>query len=1244
MNYRTINGRADLLRLIHDYPTLDVSQVALFLGFEKKSAIDSLIDSLPDLPDNSQPEQKNLDALPSSTTAVPGRDLMEFLIPVYAAGRDPNPHVIDPDRPEAITDEELAVPGNEGQPTLPPLIPWSRLGFFIRRGLGANRNSAKIDEAQFIDRVATCEPVLEIPRKKYQYWAPHAALVIDHSDEMIPYWSDLEALKRNIKKERGLTGLKILEQRGIPHSGVFSELPQDTPVLVISAMGQLVGHGSVIERWSSLGTRLRQAGHPVYALIPAPRHHWHSSLTRIWQCACWDRKQPMPHGEGLKALPHRETGIIIKKLLELLSPSKLVEPGLLRRVRFALGSEAHVGTEHAFWFHDDMLPGINATRYRVDKTLYYLNRLNQYSGSHDLELRQETAKWIRYFHKTYSQAYEAEALLRLDASCSNSRIVLEKITERMRSIAQIPLGPEGKQTGLPAWLVKMVDSLPPDIRSFPAISSALALAVHYFGNKTYQWPDGIDQNAVESELERLLELPQSERQWTVFWSENQLLFSLRKGIDSGSVGTGTKRSYAPLVGTRSRRTLFHLGHVDEKGNTDWRMHAHSGHTFTHSVESIHQLNLSTDMQRLYFARIPRPPWAERMGYDRYGLYADLVVGGNSSRGDQAEDGVRFRLRWIPPGRFLTGSPKNEKGRYNDEVQHEVTISRGFWLAETQTTQALWEVVEGNNPSHHKEKGTDRPVEQVSCEDCINFCEKLEQAFLDPDTGKPSLSFSLPTEAQWEYACRAGTESAFNDGSECTLPRGKDRALEKLGWFDENSGLKTHPVGEKQPNAWGIYDMHGNVWEWCRDWFDTYEDESQIDPFGPDSGQSRVLRGGGCWSSAGHCRSADRGRSAPPYRYDDIGFRLAAGQEVSSRRRSGEARAWQAEVRSGAGADHERGTSEKEAKASRSDRGQSRPDSRTRLVKMVGLWDESAQIPWPWRETGYPEDNPEWANIVGYDEYGLKAMVEIEGISFLFRQIMPGSFLMGSPDDEKGRMSDESPQHEVILRKGFWMLETSITQAQWTMVMGKNPGSNKEDKNLPAVNISWEAGVAFCNALNEKIPGLEAALPTEAEWEYACRAGTTSAFNDGSGCTLPTGKDPALDKLGWFFKNSGVRTHPVGEKQPNACGLYDLHGNVWEWCRDWYGPYAGEAQVDPVGPDSGQFRVLRGGGSWGNAKRCRSAYRSRYDPAGRGLNIGFRLAAGHFLVSSSRGPEGCGEQEKEKNEESGAWLSPAASEG
>ena len=216
-----------------------------------------------------------------------------------------------------------------------------------------------------------------------------------------------------------------------------------------------------------------------------------------------------------------------------------------------------------------------------------------------------------------------------------------------------------------------------------------------------------------------------------------------------------------------------------------------------------------------------------------------------------------------------------------------------------------------------------------------------------------------------------------------------------------------------------------------------------------------------------------------------------------------------------------------------------------------------------------------------------------GIEFVL--IPAGEFPMGSRDKEK----DETPVHQVRISSAFYLGKYEVKQAQWQAVMGNNPSRFSNDPNRPVEQVSWEEVQQFIGQLNSREGSNTYRLPTEAEWEYAARAGTTTAYSFGE----DVGQ---LGTYAWYSENSGGTTHPVGQKARNAWGLHDMHGNVWEWMQDWYGAYAADAVRDPQGPASGLYRVIRGG-SWGyDARYCRSASRFDAAPGNRYGTLGFRL--------------------------------------
>jgi formylglycine-generating enzyme len=235
---------------------------------------------------------------------------------------------------------------------------------------------------------------------------------------------------------------------------------------------------------------------------------------------------------------------------------------------------------------------------------------------------------------------------------------------------------------------------------------------------------------------------------------------------------------------------------------------------------------------------------------------------------------------------------------------------------------------------------------------------------------------------------------------------------------------------------------------------------------------------------------------------------------------------------------------------------------------------------------------------------------VEGKSFSIPDInldmlwcKPGTFMMGSPEDEKSWLVMDETQYEVTLTKGFWLGKYEVTQEQWEKVMGSNPSKFK-GVTLPVEQVNWDDAIKFCEKLTQmekaagRLPeGWAYTLPTEAQWEYACRAGTTTAYSFG---------DSITSKQANYEVNVG-KTTPVGIYPANAWGFHDMHGNVWERCLDWYGDYPSGPASDPVGPSVGSWRVSRGG-SWDNDGRyLRSAYRGRFPPDSRYLNLGFRLS-------------------------------------
>ncbi len=501
------------------------------------------------------------------------------------------------------------------------------------------------------------------------------------------------------------------------------------------------------------------------------------------------------------------------------------------------------------------------------------------------------------------------------------------------------------------------------------------------------------------------------------------------------------------------------------------------------------------------------------------------------------DTVDLDMIWIEPGTFIMGSPEDELGRFSSERQHQVTLTQGYWMGKFEVTRAQYEAVMGTNPSGSGR--ADLPVARVNWSESMEFCAKLTAIEREAGRLPEGYEYTLPTEAQWEYACRAGTTTALNSGKNLSDEK-QCPEMDEVGWYGNNSrysngNMDTHPVGQKLPNAWGLYDMHGNVWEWCLDWYGTYPAAAVIDPMGADTGFYRVNRGGSIAREASSCRSAAR-NGPPDGQYIDAGFRVALAPIYVSK---------------------------------------------------------NITIPLS------------------------------EDVNLRMIWIEPGTFMMGSPEDELGRKDNET-QHQVTLTQGYWLGKYEITQAQYEAVMGTNPSYYK-GANLPVECVSWYDAKEFCSKLTDlemeagRLPeGYRYTLPTEAQWEYACRAGTTTALNSGKNLS-DEDQCSEMDEVGWYWYNAGIKsyekglicTRAVGQKMPNAWGLYDMHGNVAEWCADFYEDYPASAVVDPTGPDAGIERVARWGSWWNSAWPCRSAYRGSDASDNIYTNLGFRVALAPF---------------------------------
>ena len=488
--------------------------------------------------------------------------------------------------------------------------------------------------------------------------------------------------------------------------------------------------------------------------------------------------------------------------------------------------------------------------------------------------------------------------------------------------------------------------------------------------------------------------------------------------------------------------------------------------------------------------------------------------------------------WIPKGCFIMGWGTDAYKTPFDEPAHNVCFDEGFWMGKFEVTQEQWQCVMGENPPFFNEErigpqAANHPVEQVSWEDVNRFLFLLN---FRAGTDK----YHLPSEAQWEYAVRAGTSTFYFLGD-------KPENVHEYAWEDEDDETcGTHPVGQLRPNPWGLHDVYGNVEEWCADpLHEEYTGAPADGSVWEADGACpwRVVRGGQ-WSKNGDSGNSVYGSWDEPDKRDRYtGFRVVipAGKALSERVQA--------------------------------------KDSGDR---------------------GMQETTPEAGTILTDALSGM-----------LFVWIPEGCFTMG----RNTWGEEEWPAHTVCFDEGFWMGKFEVTQEQWRRVMGHNPSRFHEDelgrdtRTHPVERVSWNNVQVFLQTLNKAAGTDRYRLPSEAQWEYAAKVGTTTWYFFGN-------DEARLHEYAWYDHSlSTGSTSPVGQLKPNPWGLYDIYGNVEEWCADlWHDDYI-DAPVDgsvwEADADTME-RITRGGAYDSFFDFCTSTMRSSDEPDSKTSSTGFRI--------------------------------------
>jgi formylglycine-generating enzyme required for sulfatase activity len=905
---RGLVGRGDLVAAIADPLGDDAGLTARLLGFERRPGQAAT---------RGDPREHRVAAAEPSTGTEPAprrapeRPPTPFWRVVERVDRDDVPHADPPEGTawpspsEGLVATDLGPVPGAARPVPRPLTSSAALRRALEHVVRRLRTIGETDVDAVVDRMSRGEPIERLPRRTRRVRAVRIVVVIDRADRLIPFWHDQLEIHRFLRLE--LVGASLEHAwwlDGPPISGgdvervamVAPGLEPGDMVLVLGDLG-CYGPRSLRRAWARLGEALGRLGIGAAALVPVPMTRWRA-VARHWQTIDWSS----PDRPKAGAMPSRsERRERRDRLLELVSWTRRLEPGLLRAVRMELPSaEADVGTEADVWNHPEVgrHPAglLVPDRVRLERQAALKRTM---ADPAQRELLGRVVGLVRAWHQPVARELwldEARGLQSLDTERAwiddDEREQVLALTAKLRGYVKgrgAGRPSLGSSTDLRGWLERSLRGQTTDafdhrewgrllVETWDAVAPA----------KQRHMPLGMEARMLPSE-------PDVQERRFVVGQRGDELCVVEEGVTidprTSSWVTVTARARWLQVG----RMLYAL--EDEQVR---RIPLPEGEVIELATDCVRKVELrlepkpqwargmGRDRQGLWVRygehRLAWPEWARGVGEDSYGLWAVLRVGD-----------VEQRMRWIEPGAFVMGSPEGEAGRFEWEgPQHEVMLTEGYWLADTPCTQALWQEVMGGNPSRFR--SPKRPVERVSWDDVQELFGKLNERV-------PGLEARLPTEAQWEYACRAGTTTATWAGD--LRIRGENDAplLDDIAWYGGNSGVgyelangydssgwpnKQYPharagtraVGLKRPNPWGLYDMLGNVYEWCADMRRDYRAAAERDPV-VTVGPGRVIRGGSWRGYALVVRAANRLWGGPGHRLGYLGFRLARGQGLRS---------------------------------------------------------------------------------------------------------------------------------------------------------------------------------------------------------------------------------------------------------------------------------------------------------------------------------------------------------------------------
>ncbi|GJL74923.1 formylglycine-generating enzyme family protein [Nitrosomonas sp.] len=715
---------------------------------------------------------------------------------------------------------------------------------------------------------------------------------------------------------------EIIEPWRLPEPG--------TPILILSDLAMHSQSRQSLYAWLAFGQILKAQGRRATVLMPVAERNIDDRLLKYFDCVVWDRvsRFKLVKGDYQTEKDRRNHAHSIDQLLSYCFAGVRIDSGLLRALRHMVPGGYDIGHETALWRHTAVISEGDEWGWMADSKTNYLEKAQRLIADLSSEQQQKLTELVGRYHALYPDELYFEAMYNLKMLGLPLPDEVDAATEKFMQDMVATYRDNAQNSLLHGWVKRhLMRHEAPALRHkhnywLPFLAFSRMQDARLKGESETEWPEVMMQSEIETvlnyinhaqayqtfwlrqEAEKLVLLPANEQlqkpsqsdDWAIHSQSGALVLALRlndtrifhvhddgKGhqriVSLDLTQAGKNAFQFPAGGQhtfqigRERFTFDVIAAQQQK--QDWMQFIGSGSEGLYA-ESMNQKN---EVYRWYWhppewdsgagmlpgfwfylpvsAETLKPDWSADAGRDQYGFYADADIAG-----------VIQRFRWIEPTSFMMGSPEGEVGHKTDEMQHRVILTQGYWLADTTCTQAFWSNLMQHNPSRFK--GKLKPVESVSWDDVQSFLQQLKKY-------NSFFRLRLPTEAEWENACRAGTIGAYNFEGE--LSRSKvnySGALDNESYnWNKDESMQTVNIKSYSPNSWGLFEMHGNVWEWCQDWYGRYQSELVIDPKGSRSAHTRVLRGGSWYRSGRSCRSASRDHDVPlSHSYNFTGFRLA----------------------------------------------------------------------------------------------------------------------------------------------------------------------------------------------------------------------------------------------------------------------------------------------------------------------------------------------------------------------------------